>query len=170
MEEINKERIRLLVTGSRNFGLLPNKTYDPLWVTFVRNFLTTFGNVEMLIQGGARGADQIARKAGLELWGPRRVRTYYPKWWKYHYKVAGFIRNSEMLEEGKPNRVLAFFSDLTASTGTADMVHKAVAAELPVRCYDKATNTHFYATKVCKYPKCLEDLCNPEVDVVKVNV
>lgn len=157
---IGEVGIRLLVTGSRNFD-------D---VELIRSFLVSFENVEVLIQGGARGADQIARKIGLELWGAERVRTYYANWKQdgFYNKGAGIERNTQMLEEGKPNRVLAFFSDLTASKGTADMVHKAVAAGLSVRCYDKTTNTHFYATKVCKYPKSLNDLSNPE-DVVRID-
>lgn len=168
MEEINKEGIRLLVTGSRNFGVLPNKTYDPETVAFVRKFFESFESVEVLIQGGAKGADSIARSVGLELWGAKRVRTYHVNWKQdgFYNRGAGIERNTEMLEKGKPNRVLAFFLDLSASPGTADMVYKAVKANLPVRCYDKVTNTHFYATKACRYPKSLEDLCNPELDVV----
>lgn len=163
-----KENIRLLVTGSRDFGILPNKTYDPKWVEFVKSFLVSFKDVEVLIQGGARGADSIARSVGLDLWGPKRVRTYYAKWKELGFG-AGPVRNTEMLEQGKPNRVLAFFSDFRASSGTADMVFKAVKLDLPVRCYNKATNTHFYATRACKRPNKLEDLCNPEVDVVPLS-
>jgi predicted Rossmann-fold nucleotide-binding protein len=42
----------------------------------------------------------------------------YPADWTKHGKSAGFVRNKQMLEEGKPDVVIAF----PGGTGTAMMI------------------------------------------------
>jgi len=92
----------------------------------------------ILINGGARGADQIAQAVGraLGFW----VVTYEPssKMWP----AAGNIRNGWMLDEGKPQAVIAFHDDLSMSRGTKDMVGKARAAGLPVRLISHGGEVH----------------------------
>jgi hypothetical protein len=81
--------------------------------------------VEALINGGARGADQgavdWARANGV------RVAVFNADWAK-HGKAAGPIRNQRMIDEGKPDVVIAF----PGGRGTADMVFRAEAAGIPI--------------------------------------
>ena len=78
-----------------------------------------------VIEGGATGADQWARqwRANHQAEG----RTYRAAW-HIHGKRAGFIRNADMLAEGKPALVLAF----PGGRGTLDMVTKATVAGVKV--------------------------------------
>lgn len=82
----------------------------------------------VVIHGAARGADRIAGEIaaalGLEV-------VSYPARWREHGRAAGPIRNRQMLEEGKPDRVIAFWDG--RSKGTAHMVNLAKAAGLPVK-------------------------------------
>lgn len=56
----------------------------------------------------------------------------YPADWEKYGKVAGPIRNQQMLDEGKPDVVYAFTDDLSNSRGTADMCRRANKAGVPV--------------------------------------
>jgi hypothetical protein len=49
-----------------------------------------------------------------------------------HGRPAGVIRNQRMLDEGRPNEVYAYHSDLAASKGTKDMVRRANEQGIPV--------------------------------------
>lgn len=77
----------------------------------------TYG-ISMVITGGARGADKIAKK-----WAEaynvlnKEVRA---EWDKYR-DAAGPIRNRRMLEENSPDLVVAF----PGGPGTANMVKQA---------------------------------------------
>jgi hypothetical protein len=85
----------------------------------------------LLIHGGATGADTLAGYAAETLdvsfgatWGVVKYRAD----WKKHGKAAGFKRNQQMLDEGKPDLVIAF----PGGKGTADMVRRAEAAGVRV--------------------------------------
>ena len=78
----------------------------------------------MVIEGGARGADRLAR-----LWARARgihVATV-DALWDYYDNGAGPIRNQAMLQL-RPDVVVAF----PGGTGTADMVKRAKAAGIQV--------------------------------------
>lgn len=79
-----------------------------------------------IINGGATGADQIAR----EWWKARHVGELItvPADWKRHGKAAGPMRNQRMLDQYKPEIVLAF----PGGRGTADMVRRAKSAGVRV--------------------------------------
>ena len=80
---------------------------------------------ECVIHGGARGADTLGKE-----WGESRavpVIEFMAEWDRLKRK-AGLIRNQRMLDEGKPDLVLAF----PGGRGTADMCAKAKAAGVPV--------------------------------------
>ncbi len=53
----------------------------------------------------------------------------YPAEWNLHGRTAGPVRNRRMIEEGKPDLVLAF----PGGQGTADLVRRARAAGIEVR-------------------------------------
>ena len=79
----------------------------------------------VLIHGAARGADEgAARWAKSEGIASRA----YPANWRKHGKAAGPIRNQQMLDDGRPDFVVAF----PGGRGTADMVRRAHAAGVPV--------------------------------------
>ena len=78
-----------------------------------------------LIHGAARGADHLcdlyARDRGL-----RCLR--FPADWATHGRAAGAIRNQQMLDEGKPDVVIAF----PGGKGTEDMIRRARKAGVEV--------------------------------------
>lgn len=49
----------------------------------------------------------------------------FPADWKRYGKAAGPIRNQQMIDEGKPDLVLAFHENINESRGTKDMVARA---------------------------------------------
>lgn len=79
-----------------------------------------------LIHGAAKGADEMAGA-----WAASRniQVAEFPADWETHRRAAGPIRNKQMLDEGKPQLVVAF----PGGRGTANMVKQAVAAGLEVR-------------------------------------
>lgn len=74
----------------------------------------------VVVQGGAKGADTLAR-----LWCARNgvPCITMDAQWDYYGKAAGGIRNGWMLEFMKPNFLIAF----PGGRGTADMIKKANA-------------------------------------------
>ena len=87
----------------------------------------------LIIQGGAKGADFLARVfAYCYGWGGLACEEY-PADWKKHGRGAGPIRNQQMLDKGEPDLVLAF----GGGTGTNDMVTRAKKAGIEVREYDR---------------------------------
>lgn len=82
-----------------------------------------------IIQGGATGADKLARE-----WCRERCVPYenYPADWNGLGNAAGPIRNQRMLDNGKPDIVMAF----PGGRGTSDMTRRARAAGVPVRFID----------------------------------
>jgi hypothetical protein len=82
----------------------------------------------VIVHGGADGADALADQAAL-LWGLQR--DVYRADWSKHGKAAGPIRNQRMIDEGKPDRVIAFRMP-GESRGTDDMIRRAQVAGIPV--------------------------------------
>ena len=83
--------------------------------------------IDCLIEGGALGADHLAA-----VWSAKRNIVHHRRFsadWALHGRTAGPIRNKKMLEEGKPDLVVAF----PGHDGTADMVKQARAAGVPVK-------------------------------------
>lgn len=78
-----------------------------------------------LIEGGASGVDTHARNwavaTGVD------VRTFYAEWETFG-KRAGPLRNARMLDEGRPDGVVAF----PGGRGTKDMTQQAQAAGVKV--------------------------------------
>jgi hypothetical protein len=82
-----------------------------------------------IIEGGARGADRIAREAAMGLGIP--VFTCHALWDKYQ-QAAGPMRNRWMLDM-EPDLVLAFPMD--SSVGTIDCINEAKRRGIPVKVY-----------------------------------
>ena len=113
--------MRVLVCGSRDYT-------NRLLITERLCALLDDG-YETLIEGEARGADTFARLAGESL--GMQILPFPADWNKYG-KRAGYIRNQQMLDEGRPELVVAFYSRPVKSKGTQMMVDIAMKAGVPV--------------------------------------
>lgn len=78
-----------------------------------------------LIEGGAKGADYLAKT-----WAQSRQVPIqsFPADWKRFGKRAGPIRNQQMIDEGSPDVVIAF----PGGNGTQDMINRAKSNKIPV--------------------------------------
>ena len=106
--------LRVLVCGGR--------TYSDARTMF--SVLTPL-DIAIVIHGGATGADAIAARYARA--NNISVKKYAADWRKYGH-AAGPIRNQRMLDDGKPDLVVAF----PGGAGTADMVRRAMAANINV--------------------------------------
>jgi hypothetical protein len=84
--------------------------------------------VTTLIHGGARGADSLAAEWAMANGIPVLEYPVTPEDWRTIGKAAGPMRNQRMLDEGKPDLVVAF----PGGSGTADMVRRAQRAGVKV--------------------------------------
>lgn len=136
--------MRILVCGGRNYGTMIVDNRTVLNPKEINLLCETLDNVAdefsehynsndnwlptdiTIIAGKASGADTLAAD-----WA---IRSYaklieFPANWKLHGRSAGPIRNRQMLEEGKPELVIAF----PGGRGTANMCDLAESARVEVR-------------------------------------
>lgn len=110
--------MKVLVCGGRNYE-------DFSRVQSVLDKLHHEAGIDLIIEGGAQGADYCAQhwaaKSGV-------AGQTYEADWENQGSFAGPARNKRMLEEGKPDLVIAF----PGGRGTADMVRKARRAGVEV--------------------------------------
>ena len=116
--------MRVLICGGRDYTKI-----KPAF-KFIESFHcfsidTGKGAITTVISGGAFGADRLgelwAELSGVEI-------DRYPADWDKYGKSAGFVRNSQMLKEGKPDMILA----LPGGKGTDMMCKIASKAGVPV--------------------------------------
>lgn len=109
---------RVLVCGGRNFSdwALLKSQLD------AENKKHQFS---ILIHGGAPGADTLA-KTWAAISGIPELQ--FLALWQTNGRAAGPIRNQQMIDEGKPELVIAF----PGGRGTADMVKRAVQHQITV--------------------------------------
>lgn len=112
--------MRVLVTGGRDYA-------DYARVEMTLDALHRERPFTVLIHGKAPGADMLAGIWGATRLGEDHVIIFPPDWIKYG-RGAGPRRNQQMLDEGKPELVVAF----PGGKGTADMVRRAHRAKIPV--------------------------------------
>lgn len=141
--------MRILVCGGRKFGDLVSLNHrrdHPQWAKREEEYKTLMevlwelaeeysteynpddnwlpSDIE-IISGGAKGADSIA-----EDWATIaycKCHVFEAEWGKYG-KSAGPVRNKRMLDEGRPDLVLA----CPGGSGTANMVEQARKAGVKV--------------------------------------
>lgn len=110
--------MKVLVCGGRDYDDWP-KMKEELDALHETRIFTE------VIHGAADGADRLsgvwARWYGIK-------ESPYPADWKKHKKAAGPIRNKQMLDEGKPDLVIAF----KGGTGTANMISQATKAGIEI--------------------------------------
>lgn len=113
--------MRILVCGSRNW-------------TNIKRIEDNLSEIQpddepiTIIHGGARGADSICHAVATKQ--KYDIIRFFPNWDLYG-KAAGMIRNKQMLVEGKPDLVLAFWDGV--SRGTKNMIELAQKAGVPVK-------------------------------------
>jgi hypothetical protein len=110
--------MRVLVCGGRDFS-------DTAFAYDTLDRLDRELGIDVVIEGHAPGADRIAgywaRRAGKE-------NRKYVAIWDVHGRAAGPMRNQQMIDDGKPDVVIAF----PGGSGTADMIRRAEAAGVKV--------------------------------------
>lgn len=112
----------LMVTGSRTWDLVPIINKHLYWFTKGQSEVT-------LLEGGAEGADKIARRYAVKQgW---EVITFLPHY-DLHGKSATHIRNQLMVDM-LPDLVLAY--SRSRSSGTYSTIEKAFKARLLVRTF-----------------------------------
>jgi hypothetical protein len=99
--------MKVAVVGSRTFN-----NYELLYKTL--NKL----EISLLISGSANGADKLGEQYANENNIPTKI--FLPDWEK-HGKAAGFIRNTDIINEAE--LVVAFWDQ--SSRGTKDSIDKA---------------------------------------------
>jgi len=117
-QDTTDKPFRLLVCGGRTYADLDRVRREMNRVVGLRR------NV-IVIHGGARGADSLAGAVAVKAGVPTEV---YVAEWEKHGRAAGMLRNKRMLEEGKPDLVLAF----PGGIGTGGMIRIARQAGVPV--------------------------------------
>jgi len=131
---------RVLICGDRNW---PNRESIRAWIEKLKDW-----GYDTLIEGEARGADTIAREeaenAGMHILESTIGTKGFPaKWEEYKqkypiekfgmkWKSAGTDRNTQMLVEGKPDLIVAFHNNISASKGTKNMIKQATDAGIKV--------------------------------------
>lgn len=108
----------VVVTGGRDFGDF-ERVYRSL------DYVHGWNPISLLVNGAATGADNLSA-----WWAYYRgiPRIDCPADWKKHGKAAGPIRNSLMLEEYRPQLVVAF----PGGRGTQNMRAQAIERGIPI--------------------------------------
>jgi len=110
--------MRILVCGGRDYD-------DSRAVWRALDRIKSRGDLALIIHGDARGADRLADHYA-ETEGIPVLR--FPADWERDGKAAGPMRNQRMLDEGRPDGVIAF----PGGRGTADMIARAERAGVRV--------------------------------------
>lgn len=110
--------MRIIVCGGRNYT-------DTYRICNVLNIFNKELEITLVIHGDATGVDTIAAKWAED----NNIKTWaFPAEWDKYGNYAGPKRNTRMLEEGKPEFIIAF----PGGTGTANMVKQAKKANIKV--------------------------------------
>jgi len=112
--------MRVIICGSRD--------WDDY--TKIREYVETLPKDTIIIEGGARGADKLARNAAIQC--GLKYETYNANWDRYG-RSAGPKRNQEMLDSGAA-LVVGFRKNM--SRGTTDMLDRAAKAGTPTKIVD----------------------------------
>lgn len=118
---MSDKNIKVLVCGGRDY----TKYHRVLSVLEEIHKHRTIGQI---ISGHARGADKLGERWAKLRKVDLRIFEVSKEEWELHGKKAGILRNQRMLEEGKPNLVVAF----PGGRGTADMIERSKKAGVPV--------------------------------------
>jgi hypothetical protein len=100
--------------------------------------LNSLGNITMIINGGANGADKLS-----SWWAKKRGVPFkeFPADWKKHGRAAGPIRNQEMLDSNFTGHNISMVIAFPGGKGTADMIRRAKRAGKTVMVVDSEFDT-----------------------------
>lgn len=126
---------RILVCGGRDYaveekeryylyGVLDKLCEDRGWITEKDQYGNWLPEVHV-ISGMAKGADTAAVDWAVVNW---TTWSEFPADWNRYGRSAGYVRNKQMLDEGRPDLVVAF----PGGRGTANMVKIAKEAGIEV--------------------------------------
>lgn len=124
--------IKILVTGGRlstlkKLKLAPDKVSKKL--AEILTEIWACGTREVtIIHGGADGVDSFANTWAFSSRSPTLVFPIPKEEWDRVGNIAGNLRNTKMLKEGKPDVAIA----MPGGGGTADMVMKLKEAKIRV--------------------------------------
>jgi hypothetical protein len=110
--------VKVLVTGSRNYT-------D---IKFVRDTLDKLHkeyNFTVLIEGGASGVDYIAGSWANTI---KIEHVVVNAEWNIYGRAAGSKRNQKMIDEYRPDMVVAF----PGGNGTKDMIERSKKVGIPI--------------------------------------
>ena len=133
LEKKQRKKMKVVVTGGRTYS---NREH-------LFEYMDLFHSrtpITLLIHGGAKGADNLAKN-----WAKShgvKILPFEAEWEKFG-PAAGPIRNSRMIDEGRPDAVIAF----PGGTGTANCVAKAYDKKIPVYDGRLTTTTDFQIEK-----------------------
>lgn len=132
---------RILISGDRWFGRC---RHDPehvpftacaeamadrqLFVEAMRRWRLAHGQPTTIIEGCAKGGDSLG-----EDWAEAQdvENLHFPARWATEGRAAGPLRNQRMIDEGKPEAILAFHRNIRESKGTRDMVLRGLKHGIP---------------------------------------
>lgn len=136
--------MKILVCGGRDFGdLTRKKRGTEEWNSAEQQRIYLFNQLDILcakfskfhtpphkdieiVSGAARGADSAASAYAIA----NNLKLHeFPADWKRYGPSAGPIRNQQMIDEARPDLVVAF----PGKTGTQDMIRRALENKIPVR-------------------------------------
>jgi len=111
--------LRIAVIGGRKFD-----DYDSM-ESVLSSFIDIHKEKDIcIVSGGARGADSLAEKYA----GENGIKfELYPADWDRFGKIAGFVRNKEMMKGA--DRVIAFWNG--KSSGTKHAIEVAAKNDIP---------------------------------------
>ena len=126
--------MRVLVCGGREFANAPLiwRVLNNVNAWAIRERGT---GIRCLIDGAQQKTLADGTTVGADYWANQWAKATgtteerYPADWKGYGRSAGPKRNQRMLDEGKPDLVIAF----PGGRGTADMIRRAKTAGVPVR-------------------------------------
>jgi hypothetical protein len=110
--------VRVLVCGGRDYR-------DPNALKGVLDGFHAVKPITVIIEGGASGADCYAAEWSDE--NQTALETYRANWRDFG-RAGGPQRNQRMIDQGKPDYVVAF----PGGRGTADMIRRAKKAGIEV--------------------------------------
>lgn len=114
--------MRILICGATYF-----LDYDHLHDTLIRIFLEKNIQNPVIISGMAKGADTLAVDFAMQ-YGYECLK--FPADWARYGKGAGPVRNQQMIDEGKPDLIIAF--PMQSSRGTRDMINRGLMQDVEV--------------------------------------
>ena len=113
-------KMKILVFGSRDWNDY-NRILD-----IMQRLKSKYGDI-IIIEGGCKGADLLAKKAAAEC---RIECEEYLADWNLG-KKAGPLRNQRMIDEGHPDMAVCFHNDVENSRGSKDMKNRLIKHNIP---------------------------------------